>query len=154
MDVKRVNEEKTGGRRRSDPPDWRHNVTEASRSNPKQDLLREASSVSGPDSGEEKDKRESVQRQLWTVEQSFRNVIIRSANGILIADRNGVVRFVNPAGLALLGRIMVVPRPGVELIVTFPPSRLARSRMPLKSRHWSTCLITRFLHRNQRSYYS
>lgn len=35
---------------------------------------------------------------------NFRDVIVRNADGIVIVDRNGVVRFMNPAAESLLGR--------------------------------------------------
>jgi PAS domain S-box-containing protein len=49
----------------------------------------------------ERKRAEEVLRQS---EANFRNVIIKNADGIIIVDRNGVVRFVNPAGESLLGR--------------------------------------------------
>src|SRR5215510_2376052 len=42
--------------------------------------------------------------ELQASEARFRNVIVRNADGILIVDRVGVVRFMNQAAETLLGR--------------------------------------------------
>lgn len=55
---------------------------------------------------EEKDITEIKQAEeaLKKSRANFRRMIEKNADGIIIVDRNGVVRFVNPAGEALFGR--------------------------------------------------
>lgn len=43
-------------------------------------------------------------RDLQSGEARFRNLILKNADGIIVVDRNGVVRFINPAAERLLGR--------------------------------------------------
>ncbi len=45
-----------------------------------------------------------ARRELQASERRFRNVINRNADGIIIVDPSGVVRFVNPAAVFLFGR--------------------------------------------------
>ncbi len=51
-----------------------------------------------------KQQLERCTRELQASEERFRNVISRSADGILIVDEAGVVRFANPATESLFGR--------------------------------------------------
>jgi signal transduction histidine kinase/ActR/RegA family two-component response regulator len=51
-----------------------------------------------------KQQLEQCARELQASEERFRSVIYRSADGILIVDRAGIVRFANPATEALFGR--------------------------------------------------
>jgi len=46
---------------------------------------------------------EKFTEELKNSEVRLRNIIEKSADGIIIVDRNGVVRFVNPAGESLFG---------------------------------------------------
>jgi signal transduction histidine kinase len=43
-------------------------------------------------------------RELSASEISLRNIILRNADGIIIVDRRGIVRFANPAAESLFGR--------------------------------------------------
>src|SRR5919197_5085482 len=47
---------------------------------------------------------EALQRALQASEARFRNIIEKNADGVLVVGRSGVIRFVNPAAEALLGR--------------------------------------------------
>ncbi len=49
------------------------------------------------------DLRQQAQ-ELQSSEARFRNIITTDADGIIVVDRNGIVRFVNPAAQALFGR--------------------------------------------------
>ena len=48
--------------------------------------------------------RNQAERELRSSEANFRSVIDRNADGIVIVDRQGVVRFLNPAAETILGR--------------------------------------------------
>ena len=43
-------------------------------------------------------------RELRASEARFRNMIVQNADGIVIVDRDGIIRFMNPAAEALFGR--------------------------------------------------
>ena len=43
-------------------------------------------------------------RELRAAEDRFRTIITRSADGIVVVDRNGVIRFLNPAAERMFGR--------------------------------------------------
>ncbi|HEY4690421.1 MAG TPA: GAF domain-containing protein, partial [Anaerolineae bacterium] len=47
---------------------------------------------------------ELLQHRVQEEETRFRNMLVRSADGVLIVDRAGAVRFVNPAAESILGR--------------------------------------------------
>ena len=49
-------------------------------------------------------ERKQVEENLRTSEANFRNIIAKNADGIVIVDRKGVLRFVNPAAESLLDR--------------------------------------------------
>jgi PAS domain-containing protein len=46
---------------------------------------------------------ERYTRELQTNEARFRNLITRNADGVVVVDKDGIVRFVNPAAESLLG---------------------------------------------------
>ena len=48
--------------------------------------------------------KHDIERKLKQSEERFRTIITESADGTVIVDRDGIVRFVNPAAEALLGR--------------------------------------------------
>jgi signal transduction histidine kinase len=48
-------------------------------------------------------ERQQMRRALRASEARFRNLILHNADGVLVIDRGGVVRFVNPAAEALFG---------------------------------------------------
>ena len=50
-------------------------------------------------------QRKAAEAALEVSKASFSSIVEKNADGILILDRNEVVRFVNPAAAALLGRI-------------------------------------------------
>ncbi len=47
---------------------------------------------------------ETCQQELTAWETRFRNIIQKNADGVIVIDQEGIVRFVNPAAEALLGR--------------------------------------------------
>ena len=49
-------------------------------------------------------ERQQAEKALQSSEARFRALIEKNADGIIVADKEGVVRFVNPAAEALLGR--------------------------------------------------
>ena len=49
-------------------------------------------------------RRNRMEKELRSSEANFRNVIVRNADGIIIVDRQGVVRFLNPAAETILDR--------------------------------------------------
>ena len=48
-------------------------------------------------------ERQQMRRALRASEARLRNLIVHNADGMIVMDRNGVVRFVNPAAEALFG---------------------------------------------------
>src|SRR5690349_12553100 len=46
----------------------------------------------------------ALRRALQVSEARFRNTIEKNADGVIVVSRSGVLRFVNPAAEALLGR--------------------------------------------------
>ncbi len=53
--------------------------------------------------GDVKAKFYQVSRELESVKSNFRNIIEKNADGMIIVDAEGIVRFANPAVLALFG---------------------------------------------------
>jgi signal transduction histidine kinase len=49
-------------------------------------------------------ERQQLRRDLQTSEARFRQLIVGSADGTIVLDDDGVIRFANPAAVALLGR--------------------------------------------------
>lgn len=47
---------------------------------------------------------EAVRRELHVVQERFRSIIERTADGILVVDGEGVIRFANPTAAELFGR--------------------------------------------------
>jgi len=47
---------------------------------------------------------EKITQELYALRGQFRNIIEKNADGIIIVDQEGMVRFINPAATALLGR--------------------------------------------------
>lgn len=49
-------------------------------------------------------RRKQIEEELGARETCLRNIIENIADGILIVDKQGIIRFVNPGGSAILGR--------------------------------------------------